>query len=179
MEYTFKNTLREPACTFLLNDYNMAVKVSGTEAIVPYANIISVRLVKASHRLFNMVITCSDNRQYLVSNLFVHDTGETEDRSRLYSTFVRVLHYHLKDKSRAICKSGSSRKKLTRLGIAMVTLSFVFCFVMDYFGLNFFNPYLEATVLSIVLISILGIVYSRQLPKDYAADDIPLRLLPA
>lgn len=179
MEYTFKNTARDSAHTILLNDYNMTLKVSGTETVVPYANILSVRLCKISQHVFKMIIRYSDNKLLVVSNYYVQDNGEAKDCSRMYSTFVRVLHYHLKDKSKAMYKAGGSRQQLRRWCIALVTLSFIVCFVADYVGFNFFNPYFEATVLSAVLLLILGLVYVRQLPKDYSATNIPLTLLPA
>ncbi len=178
MEYTFKNTAHDAAHTILLNDYNMTVRVSGNETVVPYANIVSVRLFKTSKQVFQMLITCTNQPPVMVSNVYISMDGKVDDRSRVYSTFVRVLHYHLKDKSKAVYKTGGSRKQLTRWSIALVTFAFVFCFVMDYLGLGFFNPYAEATVLSFVFLLILGMAYLRQLPKDYTAHNIPLPLLP-
>jgi hypothetical protein len=179
VEYTFKNAPRDLTHTILLNDYNMTVKVAGVETVVPYANIVSVRLCKSSPQIFKMVIRYNDQQLLVVSNRFVQNSGETEFRSRMYSTFVRVLHFHLKDKSKAVYKTGGSRQQLRRWAITLVMLSFVFCFVADYMGFNFFNPYLEATLLSAVLLLVLALAYIRQLPKDYSATNIPFTLLPA
>lgn len=178
MEYTFKNTAKDPAQTVLLNDYNMTIHSGDHNTVVPYANITNVRLCKVSGDIFRMIISF-DGKVLIITNQFVSDNGGTENRSRPYGTFVRVLHFHLKDKSTALYKTGCSREKLWRSGIAAATGSFILCFVSDFLGFNIINPYLDAAILSAIFISLLMIMQLGSLPKDYSATNIPLELLPA
>ncbi len=178
LEYTFKNTSRDEAQTIVLNDYNLTVRSGSEETVLPYAHITSVRLCKVSQDIFRMIISFND-KTLIVTNQFVADNGGTENRSRLYATFVRVLHFHLKDKSKALYKSGCSREKLWRSSIAAATGSFVLCFVADFLGFSLINPYIDAAILSAMFISLLLFMQIGSLPKDYSATNIPLELLPA
>lgn len=178
LEYTFKNTARDLSQTILLNDYNMTIRSGDHDTVVPYANITNVRLCKVSGDIFRMIISF-DGKALLITNQFIADNGGTENRSRLYATFVRVLHFHLKDKSTALYKSGCSREKLWRSAIAAAAGSFILCFVSDFLGFRIINPYIDAAILSVAFISMLMVLQLGSLPKDYSATNIPLELLPA
>lgn len=178
LEYTYKNTAHDKVHTILLNDYNMTIRSGREETIVPYANITNVRLCKVSGEIFRMIITYN-NRSLIVTNQFVSDTGTAETKSRLYATFVRVLHFHLKDKSTAQYKSGCSREKLWRSVLVAALASFILCFVSDFLGFYIINPYVDACVLSAFFIGVLVLMQLGRLPKDYSATNIPFELLPA
>lgn len=178
LEYSFKNTARDLVHTVLLNDYNMTVRSGNDVWVVPYANITNVRLCKVSGEVFRMIISY-DGKVLMVTNQFVADNGAIENRSRLYSTFVRVLHFHLKDKSTARYKSGCSREKLLRSTVFAAAFSFVLCFVADFLGFHVLNPYVDAGILSALCIGVLLMMQLGRLPKDYSATHIPFELLPA
>lgn len=161
----------------MLNDYNMTVRSGQVEAVVPYANITNVRLCKEAEGVFKMVISYNE-KTLVVTNQFVTDTGEVSSQSRLYATFVRVLHFHLKDKSTAHYKSGCSREKLWRSTIGAAVASFILCFVSDFLGFRVINPYVDAFVLSVFFIGVLLLLQIGRLPKDYSATNIPFELLP-
>lgn len=178
MEYTFKNTAHDQVRTILLNDYNMTIRSGGEEMVVPYTNITNVALCKVSDEVFRMIIT-HNNRSLVVTNQFVSDDGTTEMKSRLYATFVRVLHFHLKDKSSAQYKSGCSREKLWKSAGLAVFASFILCFVSDFLGFYVINPYVDAAMLSVLFVGVLVLMQFGRLPKDYSATNIPFELLPA
>jgi hypothetical protein len=178
LEYTFRNSDRDQVHTLLLNDYNMTVRSGQVEVVVPYANITNVRLCKVSGEIFRMIISYND-KTLVVTNQFVAGTGETVNQSRLYTTFVRVLHFHLKDKSTAHYKSGCSREKLWRSAIVAAFTSFILCFVSDFLGFSIINPYVDAFVLSAFFIGVILLLQFGRLPKDYSATNIPFELLPA
>jgi Mn2+/Fe2+ NRAMP family transporter len=96
----------------------------------------------------------------------------------MYSTFVRVLHYHLKDKSGAIYSSGCSKTVLWKWGIFSIIPAFIFSFTIDYLGYGLINPY--ALTLIITGVSAIAVLFLQfgQWPKEYNATDIPLNLLP-
>lgn len=178
LEYTFKNSVRDQAHTILLNDYNMTVRSGQVEAVVPYANITNVRLCKAPGDVFRMIISYNDTT-LVVTNQFVTGNGAIENKSRLYATFVRVLHFHLKDKSKALYKSGCSREKLWRSAITAASASFILCFISDFLGFSIINPYVDAFALSALFIGAMLLMQFGRLPKDYSATNIPFELLPA
>jgi hypothetical protein len=179
LEYTFKNSAREAANTIALHDYNMTLRTSEGELVIPYANIMNVRLCKVSESLYRTVLVYNDHKTLVITNQYVASNGGTEDRSRIYSTFIRVLHFHLKDKSKALYKSGCSMEKLWRSSIAAATGSFILCFTADLLGFNIFNPYIDAIALSALFIMMLFMLQLGRLPKDYSATNIPFELLPA
>lgn len=178
MEYTFKNTARDQAHTILLNDYNMTVRSGQVEVVVPYANITHVRLCKVSDDVFRMIISYND-KTLVVTNQFITAARETGNQSRLYATFVRVLHFHLKDKSKAQYKSGYSHEKLWRSAAGATLASFILCLVADFLGFRMINPFADALILSVLLIGVLLMVQPVRLPKAYSATNIPFELLPA
>lgn len=178
MEYSFKNTARDLVHTVLLNDYNMTVRTGGTEIVIAYANITNVRLCKVSGEVFRMIVSYQ-GKILMVTNQFVADNGAIENRSRLYSTFVRVLHFHLKDKSTAHYKSGCSREKLFRSTVFAAAFSFILCFIADFLGFHILNPYVNAVILSALCVGVLLMMQLGRLPKDYSATNIPFELLPA
>jgi hypothetical protein len=178
LEYRFKNTARDQAHTLLLNDYNLTVRSGNEETSIPYAHITTVRLCKVSDDLFRMRIFYNE-KTLIVTNQFVTDNGAIKNQSRLYATFVRVLHFHLKDKSKALYKSGCSSEKLWRSAIITAFASFILCFVANFFGFSIFNPYIDAIVLSALFIGVLLMMQIGRLPKDYSATNIPFELLPA
>lgn len=165
--------------TLLLNDYNLTVRSGRDEVIIPYANITNVRLCKVSAEMFRMVVSYTSGKTLIVTNQFVSDAGEVKNQSRLYVTFVRVLHFHLKDKSTALYTSGCSREKLWRSAVIATFVSFVLCFVADFLGFNIINPYVDACLLSVFFAGLLLMMQVGRLPKDYSATHIPFELLPA
>lgn len=178
MEYTFKNSPRENAFTVTLSDYTMTVRSSGKEMVIPYASITRVRLCKVSGAVYKMVLHRDDHVPLVISNQSFSNDSKNEDQSRMYSTFVRVLHYHLKDKSTAVYTSGCGRETLWKWIFISVVLSFVISFTADFLGLNLLNPYAGAAILAVLTIPVLFLLCAGQLPKPYSSTNIPLNLLP-
>ncbi len=87
--------------TICLTEYNLTVKQGKKETVIPYAVVNEVVLKKASSKLFQAKLFTEGARPIVITNTYYTSPKETEDRSRAYSTFVRVLHFHLKDKSKA------------------------------------------------------------------------------
>lgn len=155
----------------------MTVRQGQTEIVVPYAHITTVRLCRSTHAIFRMVISFG-KQSIIVTNQFVKDK-ETESRSRQYATFVRVLHFHLKDKSTAVYQSGCSRGKIWLTGITLTVGSFMVSFVTDFLGFGIINPYADGTVLAVIAVPLILVLQIVRLPKDYSATNIPFELLPA
>ena len=178
LEYTFRNSVKEEAQTIMLNDFNMTVRSGKTSFTIPYANITSVRLCRMSSASYKMIIHHDSDKPLIISNRYVVKNNHVEDQSRLYSTFVRILHFHLKDKSAAEYSSGCSINFMWRWGIAAVVFSFILSFAADYLGFKIMDAYLEATILAGVFAAVIFLLNAGRLPKSYTSTDIPLNLLP-
>lgn len=178
MEYTFKNSTREGAQTVILSDYSIAIRSDNSERSISYANITSVRLCKITSSSYKMIIHHDGDKPLIITNQYLTESSADEDRSRVYSTFVRVLHYHLKDKSGAVYTSGCSIGALWKWGVLSVMLSFIISFTADYLGFGLMNPYAETLILTCLVAAVVFLLNVGQLPKAYTATDIPLNLLP-
>lgn len=177
LEYTFRNTTRDSTHTLLLSDHNLTVRTGNEETSVPYAHITRVRLCRASRDVFTMTIAFGGKR-LIVTNQLVTAAGTVEDLSRQYATFVRVLHFHLKDKSKAVYQPGRSRKKLLRSAFAATMGSVAICFAAHFFNAGVLNLYIDAVILTAISITLIAVLQRGAVPKDYSAENIPLELLP-
>jgi hypothetical protein len=101
MEYTFRPSLNEMPTTICLAEYNLTVKKGKQETVIPYAVITDVVLKKNSGKQFRTRLLPDGGKPIVITNTYHTSAKDVEDRSRAYSTFVRVLHFHLKDKSKA------------------------------------------------------------------------------
>lgn len=161
-----------------LSDFSITVRCGKTDSIIPFANITSVRLRKGSNLLYKMILHHDTDKPLVITNQYFTDDGTFEDRSRMYSTFVRVLHYHLKDKSTAVYGSGCSKEMIWKVALISVMLSFSMSFTADFLGFRLIAPYFEALILTCITSAIIFFIFVGQLPKEYTSTDIPLSLLP-
>src|SRR5687768_6014542 len=102
VEYTFKNSLSEKAYTIILNQHDLTVQSRGKEETIPYDSITAVKLSKNSGSGFKIRIFSDVHRPISVTNKYYLPSGEFEDRSRQYTAFVRVLHFHLKGRTSSV-----------------------------------------------------------------------------
>ncbi len=178
MEYTFRNFSREDEVMVRLNDFSIAVRCGNVNSFIPFANIMSVRLRKDSNSLYKIIIHHGTGKLLVITNQYFTADGTFEDRSRMYATFVRVLHYHLKDKSTAVYESGCSKVMILKVALISVIFSFVISFTTDFLGFRLLEPYFEALILTFIFFAITFFLFVGQLPKEYTSTDIPLNLLP-
>ncbi len=146
--------------------------------VIPYAGINEVELNKTGDRLFKTRLHPEGGKPLVITNKY-HTTEKTvEDRSRAYSTFIRVLHFHLKDKSKAHFVSGNSPKALGMwVGVA-AALGFVVSLVMSFFGMVLFNPLFDGILITVIFGLIALVLRLGRLPKSYLPTEIPLEFLP-
>jgi len=101
VEYTFRPSLDEVPTTICLAEYNLTVKKGKQETVIPYAVITDVTIKRSSGKQFETRLLPVGGKPIIITNTYQTSSRDVEDRSRAYSTFVRVLHFHLKDKSKA------------------------------------------------------------------------------
>jgi hypothetical protein len=177
VEYTFKNNFAEKPVTVILGEYSLSIQTDGRETLIPYANIISVRLTKSGKR-FVTIIKPADQPEVQISNQYRHSNNLAEDRSPQYVTFVRVLHVHLKEKSMAYYVCGNNLQNILLASCASVIVAFGLSYVFDNVQLNPFNNNVTALILSLLSISLIAILNWGHFPNVYKAENIPLQFLP-
>lgn len=101
MEYTYRASLDEMPTTICLAEYNLTIKKGKQETVIPYAVINEVVLNRSTNKNFRARLSPDGGKPIVITNTYQTSSKDIEDRSRAYSTFIRVLHFHLKDKSKA------------------------------------------------------------------------------
>jgi hypothetical protein len=100
--------------TILLAEYNLTIKKGKQETVIPYAVINEVVLNRYMGRQFRTRLLPDGGKPIVITNTYQTSSKDIEDRSRAYATFVRVLHFHLKDKSKARFSAVVTALKLFR-----------------------------------------------------------------
>jgi hypothetical protein len=102
----------------------------------------------------------------------------SEDKSREYALFVRVLHHHLKEKSQAAFRSGGNFTHFWQWVAAIAVLSLVVSMSAEYAGISLMNAYIQALIIASFTIIVLFVLKGNKLPKAYSPTNIPLQYLP-
>lgn len=176
-EYTYKNSLSEKPYTAILTEYNLTIQSEGQERVIPYANILTVRLCKSKNR-FKAVIQPDGQQPIIITNQFYLSNHEHEDRSRQYTTFIRILHFHMKDKSTAEYTCGKNIKSLLVWACSAVVVAFILSFVLEFLQMNPINSNMLAVCLSLFAIVLIVFLNWGRLPNVYRPEEIPLQFLP-
>jgi hypothetical protein len=178
VEYTFKNSLSEKAFTIILNQESIIMQSAGKEESIPYEHVTSVKLCRTSDSGFRIKMTFHNHDPIVISNRYYLPSGESEDRSRQYGPFVRILHFHLKSKSAPVYSSGNSFRLLVIWGVLSAFFSFLISFISEYLGLSLIDPFLQALFMTAILLLAIFVKNRSKLPKEYSPEDIPLQFLP-
>lgn len=177
MEYNYKNSVSAPASTVVLGELSLVIKKGEHERVVPYHRITSVRL-DCAQGLYQVFLSIDDQPELMISNRFYFSNGTFEDRSRTYATFVRVLHFHLKEKSKSKFQAGWGRARIQlTVGFALLAAVNV-ALMLAWFDISLLPGLWQP--IAIVLLAI-GAAYVRiqpRLPRQYAPPEIPFQFLP-
>jgi hypothetical protein len=160
----------------ILSEFSLSLICEGKEKLVPYASILSVRL-KKSGKKFSTIIKPSDQPEVCISSAYVISNSQEENRSTEYATFVRVLHYHLREKSMAYYVCGNNLQNILFLCCALVIASFGLPYLMG--NLSAYHRNLIALALSFINLTLIAIANWRHFPNVYKPDHIPAQFLPA
>lgn len=177
MEYVFNNRPSQKPRTILLSEFNMSVQHKGDEQLVAYASITELRLTKSSSA-YKAIISIDGNSGIEVSNRLYHADGKTEDRSRQYETFIRVLHFHLKEKSTTRFVAGCSWVKALVATLLAILFSVALSYGLDWIKLSFVDPFTMSLLFSALTLGFLIATFWPSLPKRYNPTDIPSQYLP-
>lgn len=155
----------------------MSVQHKGDEQLFAYASITELRLTK-SNSTFKAIISIDGCSGIEVSNLLYHTDGKIEDRSRQYETFIRVLHFHLKDKSTTRFVAGCSWLRVIGATLAAILFSISISYGLDWIRLSFVDPFTMSLLFSALTLGFLIATFWPSLPKRYNPTEIPSQFLP-
>ena len=178
VEYTFKNSLSEKAFTILLAPTGLVLQSPDREEKIPYEEVNMVKLSRTKDNLFKIRISFDHHAPVLITNKYFLQSGECEDRSRQYSQFVRVLHFHLKSKSAPVYTSGKSFTLVIIWSIASAFIGFLISFISEYLGVSFIDPFIQAVILTAFIVAFIILFNRQKLPREYSPEEIPLQFLP-
>jgi hypothetical protein len=178
VEYTFKNTVSDRACSIVLDREHFTIQTGGSEKQIPYSKIRVVRLSRSNGTLFKMTVKSKNSDKIQITNKYYLPTGEYEDRSKEYSNFVRTFHSHLQEKSNPRFISAENSGTLVLGVLVSAFISVFISFVLEFFGMNFIHPALQATLLIGATVASIYISHSRSGAATYKPDHIPNQFLP-
>jgi hypothetical protein len=142
-----------------------------------YASIHSVRLDKGKW-LFKTIITIEGEKSIEVTNRFYLADGSYEDRSPQYETFLRVLHFHLKEKSLAEFHTGHSWGQLLFTVSTCILLAVSISSILCFFKINFVDLITQSFLLATLFLGFIFAAGWPNLPKVYHPNQIPRHFLP-
>lgn len=178
MEYSFRKSANHNLTTIRLDEYGMTIQAAGKEQIISYAKVITIMINKGSEDLCKVTIYAEDHDPICLTNWSFSEEGKKENQSGAYALFVRVLHHHLKDKSKAVFKAGRNMERIWIWSALAVIIAFATSVTADYFGFSLLNPYIQTLILSALLLIIILIFSMSRMPKTYNPGNIPLQFLP-
>lgn len=176
MQYTFRNKRGQEPTTITLLDTRLVFACGNTSRNIPYANIACVQMERQGSQFYSIELFIDQERSIVITNR--HDastTGALEFQSQFYSTFVRVLHFHLKDKSKAAFVTKTGNSFLWMECLAAAALSFGMAYLADQSGWSFELAMGGGSMMAITS-GVLILFYHRK--RVYSPIDIPLELLP-
>jgi hypothetical protein len=172
VEYIFKNTASQKPQTILLSELTMHVQSALREKTISYTSVLSVRLTK-SNDFYKTTIALDNDRPIEITNRFYHPDGSFEDRSRQYETFIRVLHFHLQEKSSAQFCTGCSWGKLILAGIATMAISFVLSLALYFLKINFIDLVAQSFLIAALFMGFLLAAFWPLFPTYIPSQFLP------
>jgi hypothetical protein len=177
MEYICKNSRKEKPVSYQLSDLMMRVKRASREDIVHYSVVKSVWISKGLG-VYSVVITTLDDHQYTIGNRFIHDNGSVDDKSNAYALFVRVLHMHLREKSKANFTCVKKFQFPDWQKFLWVPVAFGIAYGFDYLGFSLFHWALQGIALTAIGLLLILVSEKNQAIEKSTSGDIPIEFLP-
>ena len=178
MEYSFKKSPQSESLTLRLDDYGFILRKDGKEEVFSYASVLSVRITRSNNHVYTLYIFPDDHKPIVITSRCCDENGALIDQSASYSLFVRVLHHHLKEKSRAVFTAGNSPDRIWQWSGISAFVSFIISITASYGGFSLVNPYMLALILTSLMVATIFLLSANKLPKTYKPTEIPLQFLP-
>lgn len=176
MQYSFTPFAKALPLSFTLTQTHLLQTSAVGEVEIPFTNITRVRIDR-NRGVFKTFLDCRGIPTVSISNLSFEKNGALKDQSKEYTLFIRLLHYYLKDKSRAEFITSTSYTSAWK-GIALIAaISLCFFLTIDYWGWRIDS--FTMTLIGIgIFIPIIVVLWLGRYPKTYKPTDIPFEFLP-
>ena len=178
MEYIFKLSPQLPQTVVSLHPNHLVVQQGKVEEVIAYANIHQVRLFRAGGA-FHVILYCLHHKSIHISNRFYYPDGRFDDFSRAYASFVRVLHFHLKDKSQSTYSCGLSRERLWVSIVFLMAAGLGVTYFFSFHQAVFENPLLPGAAAFGIMSLVFIFLVKNRIPRSYDPEQIPFRYLPS
>lgn len=173
MEYQSKSSKKGNPLTIKLTESALVLNVKGIDESFPYSMIEKIEISKQSGNNCAITIITNNSRSYTIFNRNESADGLVHDNSTGYSMFVRVLHHHLRTKSKVkfTCKRYFHISLWQKILVAVLLLG-----VSYFFG----NPasHLLLFALSLSILPLMLILEKIPFVNEYKPDEIPLDFFP-
>jgi hypothetical protein len=137
-----------------------------------------VQIKKGRKNFYTIELRTIDKNFYVISNTYFHSNGEVEDKSASYAMFVRVLHFHLRQKSKAQFKCVRNFRVPDWQKLLLVVVLFGISYVLDYMGYKLFHPAVHGIALSGIALVIVALSERNRGIENSMRGDIPTDFLP-
>jgi hypothetical protein len=178
MEYHCKNAKHESPVALQLGNFSLTVNCEGHLEEIRYSEIVSVEIIKFSS-VYLLTIKTSDEKSLTATNLYHHADGKVEDKSTSYGLFVRVLHMHLRDQSKASFKCVKGHRISVQQKIVIAASLFSVPFLAAYFAVPWIHLVVVGLSLAGATLFVIAISERSRMVKNYPPKEIPLEFLPA
>ena len=135
-------------------------------------------MIKKVGGVYSLRLTTSDRKTFTISNQYVQNTGHIEDKSAAYAMFVRVLHMHLKEKSRARFNCKKVFYVRDRNKVLLVFLLFGISYLIDFMGIKLFHPIIHGLALSGIALLLIAVSEKNKGIENSSGKEIPREYLP-
>ena len=178
MEYLCKNAKNANPLSITLGDISMRLVSPGKDEVVYYSAVRSAQINKNLDGYYSITLKTLDKATYVISNRYCYTTGKVNDKSPSYGLFVRLLHRHLREKSKAeFCCVKNFRIPDWQKTVIMLLL-FGSSFLLDSLGFSLFHPVFHGLALSIIGLVVMMLAERNRSVEWQTRGEIPVEFLP-
>ena len=176
MQYVFRNSASSRPVTASLGSSGMTLDDGNSISSVLYSAISRVKLMNNAGHFF-VDIERNGESSVRIGSRFYRNSHDFDDYSRAYLSFVRILHYHLKQVEGVVYLSSQKHKRVWLFLPLAALASFALAFLMYSLKVELFSPIMMASVLSVLFVSYIVVMRSG-LSRRYDPTKIPFDCIP-
>jgi hypothetical protein len=175
VEYSFQESTLHPVTTITLRQYSMIIKKGADERCVAYASILQVKLYRSVNGIFKLYVYGGQTKPFIITNKTCVNPA-VANQSSAYTTFVKTLHFYLRNRSAAAYQAARPVDKV----FAFFIVFFFFllpAFVILYCDVRIVDPCFRMVILTLIFAIVLDWA-NKNATTPYTPSDIPLQFLP-
>ena len=177
MEYSFRRAAHEPEISVLLGHLELAVHTNQAVETIPYDGIYRVKL----HRhggYFSITVYSNGHKPLHITSRRWDANGNAIQNTSAYITFVRVLHFHLRDKASAGYHLAGDLGAQVIYSLIGAAVGLALSLTLDLTSLNLMPLGPQSIVLGATSLLAALTWQTWRSPDKYDPGQIPLHFLP-